>query len=83
MQESIQLNKITVDILLNLYGEVQALRNMVVAHISDTEETEKEYKRIYNEDFNETKKTILAQIKAHYYSDESPDEILQSAFPKD
>ena len=76
----VKQNRIILDLLVNIKIEQEALRNIVVRHIVETDKLDiNELNQNYNQDREEAKALILAQIKAHYELDDTIDDLLSSA----
>jgi hypothetical protein len=85
IQRVIKQNEILLDLVVNLKSEVEALRNVLIFNILDNK-SESESERInslYQESLKDSLNLISAQIKARYYLDGGPDDILKSAFPNE
>ncbi len=75
-------NEILLDLCIGLKAETEALRNIIVQDMVDRGTDAEKIKANYEASLVEARKTILAQIKAHYLMDDGPDDILRSAFPE-
>ncbi len=70
------------DLLVNTFSEIQELRNfIVVEHLAKNPELNSDdFFATYQRNLQETKKTIWAQIQAHYGDLGNVDDLLNSAF---
>lgn len=87
LQDIFKQNQILLDLVVDMRAELEVFRTIYLLDKMKNENmTEDEVKKFSEEHhamIQDSRKTALAQIKAHYLIEQSPDDLLNDALKKD